>query len=128
VPVANLPDVVTEGSAGFAAADYNWALVFAYNAPVFGNDLSTALIIRATDDVFLSTNNGTPNFEKGYTLVDANVTYTWAQADGSQVVAALTGKNLTDEEYVEQELELGGGGFRGWGPPRQIALELSWRH
>ena len=124
-----LPTVKTEGGQGFAAPDYNWALVFAYSAPVMGHDLAASVIIRATDDVFLSTkNDGTPNFEKGYTLVDMHLSYTFELADGSSVVAALTGKNVLDEEYVEQELALGNGGFRGWGPPRQLALELRWDH
>lgn len=41
----------------------------------------------------------------------------------------LWGKNLTDEEWKEQALFLGGPntGFQGWGPPRTYALQIEYR-
>ena len=122
-----LPNVNTAGGSGFASPKYNWAFVAAYDTN-FGNDrLRADLIVRATDDVFLSTLNGKAHFEPGYTLVDASVSYQWNMADDRFLQLTLIGKNLTDKRYVEQELALGNGGFRGWGPPRQVALEALFR-
>ena len=95
----------------------------AYDRNFGENRLRADVIVRATDDVFLSTLNGKPNFEQGYTLVDASISYQWNLANERYFQLTLSGKNLTDKKYVEQELELGSGGFRGWGPPRQVALE-----
>ena len=53
----------------------------------------------------------------------------WQLNNGDSLMLSVIGKNLNDKEYKQQELPLGEfGGFRGWGPPRQIAAELMWRH
>jgi len=41
---------------------------------------------------------------------------------------SLYGKNLSDTEYKEQALFLGGpnAGFQGWGAPRTFALEVTY--
>ena len=123
IPKGPLPVVKSPGGSGFASPKYNWAFVAAYDKNFGNNRFRADFIVRATDDVFLSALNGKAHFEPGYTLVDANISYQWNMADDRSLQLTLTGKNLTDKKYVEQELALGSGGFRGWGPPRQIALE-----
>ncbi len=81
-----------------------------------------------TDDVWIASNAGQRVIQDGYPLYDARVAYEWRLDNEDYVVFSLTGKNLADEEYIEQELPLGFGGFRGWGPPRQIAFEVVWNH
>ena len=62
-------------------------------------------------------------------LVDIQISYRWNLDNNDVVKLAFYGKNITDEEYVEQELVLGEqGGFKGWGPPATYALELQWTH
>ena len=65
-------------------------------------------------------------YEGGYDGVDARVSYEWTMANGGTVAASVFGKNLTDEEWREQALFLGGPntGFQGWGAPRTYAFEL----
>ena len=72
---------------------------------------------------------GNEIIQNGYTLVDARIAYDWQLNNGDSLMLSVIGKNLNDKEYKQQELPLGEfGGFRGWGPPRQIAAELMWRH
>ncbi len=65
-------------------------------------------------------------YEEGYDALDARIAYEWALASGGLVSVSLFGKNLTDEEWREQALFLGGPntGFQGWGAPRTYAFEL----
>ncbi|HEU4430612.1 MAG TPA: TonB-dependent receptor, partial [Myxococcota bacterium] len=65
----------------------------------------------------------TPVRQGDYTLLDANISYEFQIAERS-VRVGFVGKNLTDKQYKEQELPLGPGGFRGWGPPRYLGGEL----
>jgi outer membrane receptor protein involved in Fe transport len=84
---------------------------------------------KTIDDYYVASLIGVPIIEDGYTLVDMQVSYTYALSAGEEVVLNFVGKNLTDEEYVEQELPLGTqGGFRGWGAPRTYAFEVLWKH
>ena len=65
-------------------------------------------------------------YEGSYDGLDARVAYEWTLDNGSTVSASVFGKNLTDEEWREQALFLGGPltGFQGWGAPRTYAFEL----
>jgi iron complex outermembrane receptor protein len=65
----------------------------------------------------------TPVGQDGYTLLDANLSYEFEVAERA-VRVGFVGRNLTDKQYKEQELPLGPGGFRGWGPPRYLGGEL----
>lgn len=68
--------------------------------------------------------SGTPVSQSGYTLVDANLSYEF-DIQERKVRAGIVGRNLTNKEYKDQELPLGPGGFRGWGPPRYLGGELT---
>lgn len=54
--------------------------------------------------------------------------YSCEMSNGNQVAITAFGKNLTDEEFKEHALFLGGPttGFQGWGAPRTYAVELVW--
>ena len=67
-------------------------------------------------------------YEGGYSQLDARVAYSWEMSNGNQVAITAFGKNLTDEEFKEHALFLGGPttGFQGWGAPRTYAVELVW--
>lgn len=131
-PKGALPQVKAAGSQGFAAPKFNWALTGQYATTFGGNPFTASITGKYTDDIFLfalpnAANVPTAQFVKGYLLVDANVSYEWRRTDKDSITFSLTGKNLLDKDYVEQELPLGNGGFRGWGPPRQVAIEVLWR-
>ncbi len=66
----------------------------------------------------------TPVPQDAYSLWDANLSYEFPVME-RKVRVGFVGRNLTDKQYKEQELPLGPGGFRGWGPPRYVGGELS---
>ena len=59
-------------------------------------------------------------------MEDARVSYEWTLSGGDTITISAFGKNLTDEEWKEQALFLGGPntGFQGWGAPRTYAMEI----
>ena len=67
-------------------------------------------------------------FEGGYIGIDARVAYEWQMDNGNTMTFTLSGKNLSDEEWKEQALFLGGPntGFQGWGAPRTYAFEITY--
>lgn len=126
-----LPNVVVEGGAtGGQTPDYNWALAAFYDRQFGGNEFHAGVIVRRTDEVALSADtSGQQVWQPAFNLIDAQISYRWNLNNGDSVKLAFYGKNLNDEEYVEQELFLGEqGGFTGWGPPATYALELQWTH
>ena len=80
------------------------------------------IIPPATDPTTGAITN-TPVNQSGYSLWDANLSYEFPVME-RQVRVGFVGRNLTDKQYKEQELPLGPGGFRGWGPPRYVGGEL----
>ena len=67
-------------------------------------------------------------YEGGYYGLDARVAYEWTLDNGNVLSISAFGKNLTDEEWREQALFLGGPntGFQGWGAPQTYAVELMY--
>ncbi len=106
--------------------DWNWAVSGVYSQQIGPGYLDANLTLRGQDDfVLVNSITGVPVFEKGYTLMDASVSYGWSSQAGNNFRVAVFGKNLTDKEYREQSLPLGPfGGFQGWGPPRTAAVEF----
>lgn len=67
-------------------------------------------------------------FEGGYGQWDARIAYDMELSNGGQVSLSVYGKNLSDEEWREQALFLGGfnTGFQGWGAPRTGFFEVKY--
>ena len=84
---------------------------------------------RVSDFLLVNTGGGADQrlTENGYGQLDARVSYEWPLGDGVLGLSVF-GKNLTDEEWREQALFLGGfnSGFQGWGAPRIWAFELMY--
>jgi iron complex outermembrane recepter protein len=119
----------------FTAADigfvpeWNYAATLAYNSYFAGGSLQASVTARGQDDIILAglPPPDAPLVQKAYTLIDARVSYQWNLANDDTLRLSVYGKNLTDKEYKEQILALGrDGGFQGWGPPRQVALEVTY--
>ena len=87
---------------------------------------------KVGDFLLVNTGGGADQrlFEGGYKSVDARIGYDWQINDTDMVSVSIFGKNLTDEEWREQALFLGGPttGFQGWGAPRTYALEVTYSH
>jgi iron complex outermembrane recepter protein len=124
----NPPTVTFPEQPGFLATDWNYAVSAIYDRDLGPGRFSASVTAKVTDDVWIASNAGQRVIQDGYPLYDARIAYEWRLANEDLLVFSLTGKNLADEEYIEQELPLGFGGFRGWGPPRQIAAEIVWSH
>lgn len=76
-------------------------------------------------------------YDGDYDLWDARIAYEMRLANDQTLTFTASGKNLSDEEYREQALFLGGGtfllpsggpntGFQGWGAPRTYAFEIRY--
>jgi iron complex outermembrane recepter protein len=108
---------------------WNYAATLAYNSYFAGGSLQASVTARGQDDIILALlpPPDAPLAQKAYTLIDARVSYQWNLANDDTLRVSVYGKNLTDKEYKEQILALGrDGGFQGWGPPRQVALEVTY--
>jgi iron complex outermembrane recepter protein len=120
------PDIPFDGGQVPLVPEWNVSFTAAYDRYFQGGALHASVTTRTQDDFIIA---GSPpnNFivQEGYTLIDARVAYQWNLANDDTLRLALYGKNLADKEYKEQILLLGvDGGFQGWGPPRQVALEV----
>jgi iron complex outermembrane receptor protein len=127
-PGSTPPNVDFPKQPGFLATDYNYAVSLIYDREIGPGRFTASATAKVTDDVWIASNAGQRVIQDGYPLYDARIAYEWRLANEDFVLFSLVGKNLADEEYIEQELPLGFGGFRGWGPPRQIAFEVLWNH
>ena len=109
--------------------DWNLAITLAFDRQVGPGRFSANVGWKTVGDFLLVNTGGGADqrlYEGGYDGVDARLSYEWTAADGTTVSASVFGKNLTDEEWREQALFLGGPntGFQGWGAPRTYAFEL----
>ncbi len=111
--------------------DYSWSATVAYTRPVGPGVLTANAGYRKVGDFLLVNTGAGPNerlFEGDYGLWDAQIGYEMDLNNGDRLSFSLFGKNLTDTEYLEQALYLGGptAGFQGWGAPRTYALEVRY--
>lgn len=67
-------------------------------------------------------------FEGGYGQWDARIAYDWNLTNGATLSLSAYGRNLSDEEWREQALFLGGflTGFQGWGAPQTGFFEIRY--
>lgn len=87
---------------------------------------------KVGDFLLVNTGGGADQrlFEGGYQSIDARIAYEMTVRDDDTLTFSLFGKNLSDEEWKEQALFLGGPntGFQGWGAPRTWAFEVVYQH
>lgn len=112
--------------------EYSWALSLAYSGEIGPGTLSANTGYKKVGDFLLVNTGAGPNerlFEGNYGLWDAQIGYEMSLKNGDLLSFSLYGKNLTDTEYKEQALFLGGptAGFQGWGAPRTYAFEVRYR-
>ncbi len=124
------PPISFEGGDVLFVPDWNYSATLAYDRLIQTGALHASVTWRAQDDFNIA--GSPPNsflVEDSYGLLDARASYQWNLQSGDMLRVSVYGKNLLDEEYREQILLLGvDGGFQGWGPPRQVALELVYSH
>jgi iron complex outermembrane receptor protein len=119
------------GNSDSRQPDSSWALSLAYSGQVGPGTLSANTGYKRVGDFLLVNTGGGADqrlFEGGYGQWDARIAYDWQLSGGDFLSLSLFGKNLSDEEFKEQALYLGGPdtGFQGWGAPRTYALELRY--
>ena len=119
------------GNSDSRQPDYSVSATVAYTREL-GRGLFSANVGYKKVGEFLLVNTGAgPTnrlFEGGYGQWDAQIGYELELNDTDRLSFSLYGKNLTDEEWKEQALFLGGptAGFQGWGAPRTIAFEVRY--
>ena len=117
------------GNSDSRQPDWNLAITLAFDRQLGPGRFSANVGWKTVGDFLLVNTGGGADqrlFEGSYDGVDARIAYEWTMDSGTTVSASLFGKNLTDEQWREQALFLGGPdtGFQGWGAPRTYALEL----
>jgi iron complex outermembrane receptor protein len=107
--------------------ELTWSIGGAYRRGAGPGEVIVGTRVRHNDFFWIIAPTGTNTSvgQKGYTLLDANLSYEF-QFSERTIRVGFVGKNLTDKQYKEQELPLGPGGFRGWGPPRYVGGELQF--
>ena len=120
------------GNSDSRSPENTWSLATAYDTTLGLGDLTLYLGYRYTGDMLIVNTGGGADqrlYGGDYGLVDARASWTVPLGDDALSIS-IFGKNLTDEEYLEQALFLGAfnTGFQGWGAPRTIALEVSYVH
>ena len=128
------------GSDDSRQPEKTYALRLSYERDI-GNGVLYADVGYKYTGEFLLVNTGAGNdartFDGDYGLWDARLAYDIRLRNDSVLTLTASGKNLTDEEYREQALFLGGGafllpsggpntGFQGWGAPRTYAFEIRY--
>jgi outer membrane receptor protein involved in Fe transport len=113
--------------------EWNYAVRLAYDRPLGPGLLSANVGYRRVGEFLLVNTGGGADqrlFEGYYDNLDARIGYEWTLRRGDIVTISAFGKNLTDSEWKEQALFLGGPntGFQGWGAPRTYAVQLVYSH
>ncbi|MFT7244434.1 MAG: iron complex outermembrane receptor protein [Candidatus Azotimanducaceae bacterium] len=111
--------------------DKSYSMTLAYTRQVGPGILSANTGYKKVGDFLLVNTGAGPNnrlFEGDYGLWDAQIGYDLELKSGDRLNFSLYGKNLSDTEYKEQALFLGGpnAGFQGWGAPRIWAFEVTY--
>lgn len=99
------------------------ALGVTLRIPTRSGEITTDLRWKYMDEFFISTSTvGSPVLQEAYELFDATLAYELPMQNEGSMRLALVGRNLLNEEYLEQALPVAG--FQGWGPPRYVGLEI----
>ncbi len=137
-PVGTLREL--GGNSDSRQPEETYSVRLAYVRDLANGMLSANVGYKHTGE-FLLVNTGAGaaarTYDGDYELLDAAISYQMNLSNDAQLTFTLSGKNLTDEEYREQALFLGGGafilpsggpntGFQGWGAPRTYALEVRY--
>jgi len=114
--------------------ELTWSIGGSYRVSAGPGDIIAGTRVRHNDffwigaptrDPVTGNVNNTPVPQNAYTLWDANLSYEF-QVQEHTIRAGFVGRNLLNKAYKDQELPLGPGGFRGWGPPRYVGGELQF--
>lgn len=112
--------------------DFTVNLTLAYDKQI-GPGLFSANIGYRHNGEFVLVNTGGGQdqelIEGDNTLIDARIAYEWPLNNGDSLTVSVFGKNLTDEEYRQSALFLGGftTGFQDWAAPRVYAAQIEYR-
>ena len=106
------------GNSDSRQPEYSFSTTLAYTAQVGPGTLSVNTGYKKVGEFLLVNTGAGPNnrlFEGDYGLWDAQIGYDLDLNNGDQLSFSLYGKNLSDTEYKEQALFLGGplAGFQG---------------
>lgn len=119
------------GNSDSRQPDYSVAATAVYSRQIGPGFFSANVGYKKVGEFLLVNTGAGPNnrlFEGGYGQWDAQIGYDLELANESELSFSLYGKNLSDAEFKEQALFLGGpnAGFQGWGAPRTYALEVRY--
>lgn len=113
--------------------EWNYSFTAAWESDFEGGSFFANVGYKKVGDFLLVNTGGGADqrlFEGGYAQLDARIALEFPMENGDSLMVSLYGKNLTDEEWREQALFLGGfnTGFQGWGAPATYAFEIQYTH
>ena len=119
------------GNSDSRQPDWNYSVQLAYDQPLGRGHFAANIGYKYVGDFLLVNTGGGADqrlFEGSYGQLDARISYDLPIGDRDMLTFSVFGKNLTDTEWKEQALFLGGPntGFQGWGAPQIYAFEVMW--
>ncbi len=113
--------------------DWNLSTNLAYDKQVGAGQFSANVQWKKVGNFLLVNTGGGADqrlFEGGYQDISGRIAYSVERENGDAWSVSLIGKNLSDEEWKEQALFLGGPttGFQGWGAPATYSIEFQYEH
>jgi len=113
--------------------EWNYSINAAYDRQVGPGILSLNVNWKHQGESLLVNTGGGADqdlFERDYGQLGARISYEITRENGDVFTVSADGRNLTDTQWLENALFLGGPttGFQGWGPPRVYGFELSYTH
>lgn len=121
------------GNSDAASPDWTVNIMLAYDKQI-GPGIFSANVGFRTNGEFVLVNTGGGQDQKivegNNDNLDARIAYEWQMQNGDSLTLSAYGKNLTDEEWLQSALFLGGfrTGFQSWAAPRTYAFEVTYRH
>ncbi|MEM7218731.1 MAG: TonB-dependent receptor [Pseudomonadota bacterium] len=112
--------------------EWNYSVTLAFDRQIGQGQFGANVIWKHNGDSLLVNTGGGADqrlIQPGYGQLSARVGYDLQRGNGDLLSIAVFGSNLTDKEWLENALFLGGPqtGFQSWGPPRLYSLEISYK-
>jgi len=113
--------------------EWNYSINASYDRQIGPGELSLNLSWKHQgESLIVNTGGGADQdlFQSDYGQLGARIGYTIARENGDTLTISADGRNLTDKEWLENALFLGGPntGFQSFGPPRVYGFEITYTH
>jgi len=121
------------GNSDSRQPEWNYSVSASYDREMGPGTLGANVIWKHNGDALLVNTGGGADqrlVQSDYGQLGAQISFDIIRESGDIMRFSAVGRNLTDKEWLENALFLGGPntGFQSWGPPRTYAIEFSYSH